>query len=51
MKVNRPGKGECSSEVTQLEAKLGLVVWPPDPWFRHGQSEALGYNVVFKSLQ
>lgn len=39
------------SEVTQLEAKLDLEVWPPDPQFKHDQPEALGCNVIFKALQ
>lgn len=51
MKINRPQKGEGSSEVTQLEAKLGPEVRPPDGSFKCGQSEALGCNVVLEAVQ
>lgn len=50
MKINRLGKGQCSSEVPRLEAKLGLEVRPPDPWFKHSQSEALAYNLQGSAL-
>lgn len=33
--INRPEKGECSFESSQLEAKLGLEVRHPGLWFQY----------------